>query len=130
MKQLTYKEAYNKIIDAYFKDEIKPMHPNFCFCGTLSPDGRWYSQYTKQEYPYTTEEYRKMEAALFSGKILPLWAQHSEEQFEEALFNGMCVALDELKAIHRGRGENVDEEFETFKKRGLKIGEVVTLSSL
>jgi len=32
---MTYKQAYDKIIDAYFKDEIKPMDSNFCFCGTL-----------------------------------------------------------------------------------------------
>lgn len=34
--KLTYRQAYDKIIDAYFKGEIRPMEAMFCFCGILS----------------------------------------------------------------------------------------------
>lgn len=35
MERLTYKQAESKIFDAYFRDEIRPLSPEFCFCGTL-----------------------------------------------------------------------------------------------
>jgi len=32
---MTYNEAYNRIITAYFKDEVKPFEPCACFIGNL-----------------------------------------------------------------------------------------------
>jgi hypothetical protein len=128
---LTYKEAYDKIIDAYFKDEINPMSANFCFCGTLAPDSSWIQKHLHKvnKHPYSYEEYRLMEVALlnnikhddqaillFNG-IIYVYDQLSST-YEDDLFKGMCAALDVLKDIHRQRGENVDDEV-AFTKRQL-----------
>jgi len=125
MKKLTYKEAYNKIIDAYFKDEIKPLDTNYCFCGTLSPNRGWDFQLNDCEYPYSRTEYRRMELALLDKlsdcKIVSKKGVYSffpSHSYEKKLFSGMCAALEVLKQIHKDRGENVDEET-TFTKRVL-----------
>lgn len=131
MEKLTYKQAYDKIIEAYFKDEIKPFDTGFCFCGTLSPDYRWPEVgFSATIYPYSEKEYILMEKALlhkFPG-IHHIQIGHvtgdtegvvSTPLFEDYLFNGMCAALDALKEIHRSRGENVDEELTPFTKRNI-----------
>lgn len=142
MQKLTYKEAYDKIIDAYFKDEIQPYNTEFCFCGTLgyakyspSNNGRW-----MQWAPiYTTEEYTKMENALLKTiadrllgeeNYLSIYLGTVEDtlrgnrkkvdthpNYEDALFEGMCKALDELKEIHRQRGEDVDSLPQLTKRK-------------
>ena len=128
---LTYKEAYNKIIDAYFNDEINPMSVNFCFCGTLAPNDSWIQKYLHKvnKHPYSYEEYRLMESALLNNikhddqsillfnNIKDVYDKLSST-YEENLFKGMCAALDVLKDIHRERGENVDDEV-AFTKRQL-----------
>lgn len=131
MKKLTYREAYDKIIDAYFKNEIQPMNMHFCFCGTLSPEKGWKDadSHRKREYPYSYEEYTTMERALFSGMTenwdnpqfikMMQYSQTSHPDYEEQLFKGMSKALDELKKIHIERGENI-EETPAFIKRQLK----------
>lgn len=136
MNTLTWKEAYDKIIQAYFRDEIEPYNSNFCFCGTLaaecySAEGykNWNNhdgKFNKLRQPYTLKAYGKMEQALFGplnaagskpfnigygGKLMP-----GDDNYEDALFDGMCAALEVLKDIHRRRGENVDQVPE-FKKR-------------
>lgn len=119
---MTYNEAYNKIIDAYFKDEIKPMDTKFCFCGTLCDNTKvWYGGIVLRlaSHGYNGKEFLDMEGALFGGirKIDGLgWG--SKAISEDALFSGMCAALDVLKNIHRERGENVDE-VPQFTKRSL-----------
>lgn len=123
---MTYNEAYSKIIDAYFRDEIRAMDSNFCFCGTLSPvGGRWNIYYEAKEHFYTHHEYKKMEFALihtvnenkgnndYDPKKHPY-----NEQYEAALFAGMSAALDVLKQIHIERGEVIDE-VPVFTKRQL-----------
>lgn len=131
MKKLTYKEAYDKIIEAYFKDEIKPMDNRFCFCGTLNDNiSGW--RYNGGS-GYLNSDFLKMENALFSVfepdtthtpseddyqfpsmcKVLP----RKGKKYEEKLFEGMCAALEVLKQIHKDRGENV-EDFQ-FTKREL-----------
>lgn len=129
MEKLTYKQAYNKIIDAYFKDEIRPMSPKFCFCGTLAPDFFWAAQLeNSEEYPYSTEEYRRMEQPLvlsigakksMNGDWIAPFQPINTPEYEENVFKGMCGSLEELKKIHIERGENVDE-VPTFTKRSLK----------
>lgn len=123
---MTYNEAYNKIIDAYFKDEIKPMQSRFCFCGTLSPNKHWRNQYGGF-CPYTMVEYEKMETALFRGMAekyvfsvegLNNYTWLTSENYEERLFDGMSKALGVLKSIHEKRGEIFDEQIQ-FKKREL-----------
>lgn len=130
MEKLTYQQAYNKIIDAYYKDEINPFNEEFCFCGTLSPNSNWSrSPYFKtpilEYYPYSKEEYGRMEKALFSKLKKCRWQKiglvdyPSENPFtEDELFAGMSAALDVLKQIHIERGEVIDEE-PVFIKRQL-----------
>lgn len=134
MKKLTYSQAYNKIIDAYFKDEIKPFKEQFCFCGTLSPNANWSNSHLldvriHKHYPYSVDEYGRMEEALFSRMPKTRWRgvgwvwkkheRHEDNYTEDELFNGMCAALEVLKEIHRERGENVDTEATPFVKRNL-----------
>lgn len=134
MEKLTYKQAYDKIIQAYFRDEIKPKNSDFCFCGTLSPNrGDWnVIQYfswgeEKPEFinynynwaePYTLYEYKKMEWALIHHKNIYGGYNNVNCDGEDALFAGMSAALDVLKEIHQSRGEDVDG-VQVFTKREL-----------
>lgn len=130
MEKLTYKQAYDMIINAYFKNEINPMKGEFCFCGTLAPDAQWGFTRRDKEYPYSQQEYRRMEHMLLrqDGKS-DLWGSEitglawgytpTYEKFEDDLFIGMYDALEELKKIHIERGENVNDVPE-FTKRSLK----------
>lgn len=129
---MNYKQAHDKIIEAYFKDEIKPASCEFCFCGTLAPNSQWHDKYSKGYYPYSYFEYFEMERALLSklSDVIRIGDGCSEysfgysfgrhDNYEDELFEGMCAALDVLKEIHRSRGENVDEEIQQFSKRELK----------
>lgn len=129
---MTYKQAYDKIIDAYFKDEIKPLHPCFCFCGTLC-DGEigWCRSPLDNHYDYknyTGYEYVRLEKALIhTMRIIRdevacfnlLYMEKTNPvAYEHALFDGMCAALDVLKQIHIERGEVIDE-VPVFTKREL-----------
>lgn len=132
MNKLTYKQARDRIIEAYFKDEIQPMNCNFCICGTLHGSGDWWRS---KEGPYSLEEYRRLEFALLLRTInfnSRLRCYHnniagfeksltSEElaQYEIQLFVGMSAALDVLKDIHLSWGENIDKE-EVFAQRKLE----------
>lgn len=121
---MTYKQAYDKIIEAYFKDEIEIMNPKFCFCGTISPDSRWQESPQRMVYPYTSDQYFKMEDALFEGVYRAIGYVNLNpntmqgEKYEKGLFAGMSAALDVLKSIHISRGEVIDET-PVFTKRQL-----------
>lgn len=98
MNTLNYQQARSKILDAYFKDEIKPLDAKFCFCGTLSPDENWYQNYTYSEVsrPYTYFEYERMEKALFS--VFPK-LQH--EQCGVCIYMGsMDQYLESIKDVY------------------------------
>lgn len=101
---LIYKEARNKIIDAYFKDELKPYDSRFCFCGTLCDNSRgWrkedylgiFSNDVHKDFMcYTGQQYTDMERAL----LLPLINTVGYGlEYEHYLFEGMSNALDVLK---------------------------------
>lgn len=121
----TYKQAYDEIIDAYFRDKILPLSASFCFCGTLSPTCRWRMQGDGIRYPYTIAEYTRMEDALFRGMMKNTndcrKLQPKSPSYENDLFNGMCKALDELKRIHIERGEEIDENLILSKRQLTKI---------
>lgn len=140
MQQLTYRQAYDKIIDAYFKDEIQPLEERFCFCGTLNNNSPTWNKYGSAAHRYSYAEFKSMELPLLNiilektlGRkwknddgffVAPITvsdtiAIFSHPHFEDALFQGMCAALEVLKQIHRDRGENVDEDIPTFTKRQL-----------
>ena len=122
---MTYKEAYNKVIDAYFRDEIKPYNPCFFFFFTLCDnDPSWYNFHAglpcdgepQTHYPshrYSGEEFKRMEYALLSNISIDM------SNYEDELFSGMVAALSVLKSVHKEHGENVDEEI-PFVKRDLK----------
>jgi hypothetical protein len=137
---MTYKEAESLIIDAYFKDEIKPYNGSFCFCGTLNNnDNTWRERGNRF---YNSSEFIRMEYALLSTinsltyNIKDIfytnykWGINNGEEFidrgkikqhpnyENALFEGMVEALKVLKQIHQSHGEDVDEEV-SIKKRVL-----------
>lgn len=113
---MTYKQAFDKITEAYIKGEIEPLDPNFCFCGTLcNNETHWYGAFdVHNDYGfYKGKEYTKMEAALFSGiqaaGVSDIIRGYLHPKYEDALFAGMCAALEVLKQIHRDRGEVIDE---------------------
>lgn len=127
MDKLTYRQAYDKIIEAYFNDKMKPYDSCFCFCGTLCDNT---SEWRNPEYKgifknikhldymfYTGEQYYEMEKAL----LLPLYEINIKygPEYESLLFKGMSDALEVLRQIHIERGENVDEDIPAFTKREL-----------
>ncbi len=128
-----YREQYDKIIQAYFRDEIEICDSEFCFCGTLSPTGRKWNtspnfswgkdSYQDHKYdhpqPYTLSEYKRMEWALVDTKND--YAAHNgiRSDHEDAIFMGMSAALEVLKQIHISRGEKIDEDIPQFTKREL-----------
>lgn len=141
MERLSYRQAYDKILAAYFKDEIKPYDMQFCFCGTLAwagsrGDGTWWKQ-----DDYDMSELKEMEKPLLEivrnetvgSDACPIYASVSgatetdrlrnkiknHHNYETALFNGMCKSLEILRQIHIDRGENVDEDTPAFTKREL-----------
>ena len=134
MKKLTYHEAHDLIIQAYFKDEIKPLDPAFCFCGTLNQgDESWFVEYNKKKNGiyYTADELKKMEDPLLNKlrelmpnkgldcfPFIPGHIIRKHPEYENYLFAGMSAALDVLKEIHRSRGEDVDG-LPVFTKREL-----------
>ena len=127
MEKLTYKQAFDKITEAYIKEEIKPMRMDFCFCGTLACEvkERDIGSYWDDER-YSEQEYLRMEIALMKGlgakRVIGGNGWHIgterpyDADYEERLFAGMCAALDVLKSIHKERGEEV-ESVPVFKKR-------------
>lgn len=122
---MTYKQARDKIIEAYFKNEINPMDVSFCFCGTLAGGAGW----RRGDENYTPIDYMRMEHALLKpltvndytiskGKFR--WIMKENNETEERVFKGMSDALDVLRQIHIDRGEDVDK-VEVFEKRKLVI---------
>src|SRR6187431_3627039 len=96
---MIYNEAYNKIIEAYFKDEIKPYDSSFCFCGTLADNtAHWFGstlgRFHRDYAGYKGLEYLRMERALLDT------IQGANGDYETLLFLGMSAALDVLKQIH------------------------------
>ena len=125
---MNYQQAYDKIIQAYFKDEILPLDAQFCFCGTLCDNSnRWNKDSFGKRHNdfgnYKGPEYVKMERALLDPIKETSFGyrsfEHSPEEYEAALFAGMSAALDVLKEIHRSRGEDVDNIQTPFVKRQL-----------
>lgn len=126
---MTYNEAYNKIIEAYFKDEIRPYEASFCFCGTLCNGS---SSWRRVEYKgifsgdihndfigYTGKEYADMEKALLLALIG--CSYNNRIEYENRLFDGMCAALAVLRGIHIKRGEVIDEYLRLTQRQKLEL---------
>lgn len=129
MERLTYQQARDKIIEAYFKGEIWPLNASFCFCGTLCDnDSSWCKspmESHNNSHGYKGAEFVKMETALLRtmqsqlGGSIGSSCNHPE--YENILFNGMSAALDVLKEIHKSRGENVDDPAPFVKRQLEKV---------
>jgi len=124
MQRLTYQQAYDKIIQAYFRDEIKPKDSCFCFCGNLCDNSNaWHHGNGflnhKPSHGYSGKELIRMEVALmFNSTLMEEYGKEGSKEYEDALFIAMCAALEVLKQIHKERGEDVDGVPE-FTKRNL-----------
>lgn len=137
MNNPTYKEQFDKITRAYINDEIQPYDIEFCFCGTLSYKkdalGWWDTDF------YCFQDLHNMEFELLNTIMVKTiggndiyiqsdldndncWekrdAVKNHSNYEDAVFEGMCKALDVLKAIHISKGEVIDE-VPAFQKRKL-----------
>lgn len=132
----TYKEQYDKIVEAYFRDEIKPYEPKFCFCGNLCDNtDRWFNYFSPSKHNpshgYGGVQLFKMEAALLdtikNELSLDEFNEWSDEfdsckepekhpQYETALFNGMTAALEVLRQIHAERGDVTAIEIPLVKR--------------
>lgn len=115
MEKLNYKQAFDKITEAYIKGEIKALDSNFCFCGTLCGNSMDWN-YGLEDSPaynlYSKKEYKRMEDPLLSIS----YDIDNNPKSEDEFFEAMCQSLEVLKEIHRSRGENVDE-VPVFTKR-------------
>lgn len=125
---MTYKQAYDKIIEAYFKDEIHPLDSSFCFCGTLCDNKTdWFGSaryFHFDSHGYKGDDFVLMETALLDT-IYPSdtpvgFNCIGSPGYEQLLFEGMCAALDVLKQIHIERGEAIDEVPEFTKRQLVK----------
>jgi len=127
----TFKQAFDKITEAYIKGDIQPYHVDFCFCGTLASrrgiswDTSIYSfaQLSAMEFALL-EEIRAQtmggpDMYFRTGNGISRESVFNHPRYEQALFDGMVKALDVLRKIHISRGEDV-EAFE-FKKRELSF---------
>lgn len=137
----TYKECRDAIIEAYFKNEIKPYCPDFCFCGTLSPaEETPNGMFKLWNYPavadyskhfFTKSDYMKMEEALlialgnkrtsygdFYWETMAGASPHDDD-YEKQLFQGMSNALDVMRDIFIERGLPIEDEYAVFVKREL-----------
>jgi len=110
-----FSDSYNKVITAYFKDEIKPWDAKFCFCGTLCDNKEYWFKMPCISHNdfmgYTGKDFVRMEQALLytiAGFGVFTWKDEGTERYETAVFEGMCAALTELENIHKERGEITD----------------------
>lgn len=113
MIQPTYEQQWQKITEAYMRNEIQPYHPNFCFCGTLCDNSNdWFQEsgeYHRDFGIYKGKDFVKMEVALLSktdenvdrGGI----CISEKADYEQAIFEGMVDALEELRKIHEAKGD-------------------------
>lgn len=122
----TFKQAFDKITEAYIKGEIKVGYSEFCFCGTLTGGNyNWALRSKCVNMAYTYEEFGRMERALFSVDPESGWedngavADKKVGEDEDLLFAGMTAALEVLKQIHIERGEVIDESPVFSKRTGL-----------
>lgn len=132
----TYKEQYDKIVEAYFKGEIKPYNAHFCFCGTLCDNtNKWFGLCELDHHDfagYKGDDFVKMERALLrtiSNHLklndFDMWGDEEgalcspdeHPQYETALFNGMTAALEVLRQIHAERGDVTAIETPLVKRK-------------
>ncbi len=127
MKNPTFLEQYNKIVNAYLKNELNPMKPCGCFVGNLLNNSREWSLSSIEECVkkeangfYTVEEIEKLEREFMFGDMNDgrWFSIQGKILDEEALYKSMERTLLMLKEIHESKGEIVESY--TFSKRQLQ----------
>lgn len=142
----TFEEQYQKIVSAYYKNELKPLVSCACFIGNLLNKKRdWtsiriagdegfkirpikddlynYSLVFIYEISgglYTPEDIVRMENN-FVTKCYP--SNEEDNLTEESLFHAMESTLEMLRKIHESTGEVVKDY--NFTKRELCIKETI-----
>lgn len=130
MRHPTYKEQYDKITRAYFRNEIEPYLNCACFIGNLlNNTDKWNAMRdcitgnkmtpvvdAKTLDPvfgfYTIEEICEME-----NNFLDAIENYSYTGWENSVFYAMSSTLDMLRKIHESKGEIT--EVQSFTKRQL-----------
>ena len=146
--KLTYREAYDRIVNAYMKDELKPFSNCACFIGNLLGSGQWsacrapagrsmtrsrldalvlinsfgycYENICSMEDNFLNEIFSITRGECFKNprRTRIKYSERYGEAFENGVFAAMSSTLDMLKKIHEENGEIVDAP--VFKKRELQ----------
>jgi hypothetical protein len=144
---LTFEQARNRIIQAYYKDELDPFKNGACFVGNLlgnrdewsyarvSPcfvvPGTNTSIYGKN--PKTVKHLQaglqlinehgytaKQITAMENNFLTIICVWHKGKSEEDVLFDAMDSTIDMLRKIHIQNGEVIPEPF-VFAKRQLAV---------
>lgn len=142
MKQPTYKEQFDKITTAYFKDEVEPEQSCACFIGNLlngnegwedvrdferewtkdyvvtgylNPNGYWYKRGLAVIAIESGGLYNADQIVEMEKNFLTIW--YNGGKTEDSLFLAMSSTLDMLREIHESKGEIT--EVQPFAKRQL-----------
>lgn len=114
---MTFRQAFNKVTEAYFKGEIVALDSKFCFCGTLCDNSdAWalsVSRRIHHDYNgFKGNHFVRMERALFDGiwEVVPTYGCTDHPLYETALFNGMSAAIDEMRLIYIEEGWPLGED--------------------
>jgi len=137
---------YNKIVNAYLKNELKPCLPCACFVGNLLNNTREWIQARGLDFEvlnsqdlwikegkscileegggvYTPEDIFKLESnfmkCIYGEDLIKCEDDFEEGEFEEAIYQAMESTLLILKEIHISKGEMVEDYI--FTKRNLEI---------
>lgn len=138
---MKFQDAYNKIVTAYYKNELNPWAPCACFVGNLLNNRRDWGAVKSSEnfiwkdmfYPHGREQRNSCEIEVIKEQsngfyssddisrleynfIMTLQKSNSENR-EEYLFKAMESTLELLRKIHEEKGEIVKDY--TFTKREL-----------
>lgn len=144
---MTYKQAFDRLTEAYIAGNVNPFNPCSCFVGNLLGTERWislrtsswtdcvvargrhpnyieYENYTNQEiidlehiFMKTYSENHPLEG-LIKKLSFHILADILDNLNEDALYKAFSITLDKLKEIHISKGEIIDKA-PVFIKRQL-----------
>jgi hypothetical protein len=139
----SYEQQYNKLTEAYIRNEVQPFTACGCFCGNLvkgeADADKWRinAHAGQGTGGYSPLELRAMEKVFMKairlgtvGKgegMIQYVKTHknlvlNHPNYENALFNAFAEALTMLKLIHQhNHSEAAVKPSHTFKKRQLQL---------
>jgi hypothetical protein len=142
MKTPKFEEQYQKIVSAYYKNELRPMNSCACFIGNMFNNNRLWSNirtvcigvdgfivndegllYSESKsfieiesnHLYTPQEIVDLENNFLKTSYPD---RKSSDYTEESLFEAMQSTLEMLRKIHESKGEIIKDY--SFIKRELK----------